>query len=195
MMNNQSKASSKDDAYCQLCSTLPATKNNKRLSSFFCDHCQLSLCYHCFEQHAKINKKDRSSAPPSQLAQIKDLFEKKRQLLSNFQEHCLRNLQSAFDEVFQDLENLRQESVSYVQQQFHDAEVSDIRTMSSVLFLFSVIDHSFRSDVLSSSNNIIERWSNQRVQSSIESIERSHPSFRDFRFAFYAIENLDLTSK
>lgn len=54
----------------------------------------------------------------------KALYDKKRQLLANFQEHCLRNLQSTFDEVFQDLENLRRDSIAYVTQQFQDAEVS-----------------------------------------------------------------------
>ena len=62
---------------------------------------------------------DRQTQPSAQA-----LYDKKRQLLANFEEHCLRNLQSTFDEVFQDLENLRNDSMRYVQEQFHDAGVS-----------------------------------------------------------------------
>ena len=117
-MSTRSQAPLIDDTYCQLCSSSTSDRANKRLSSFSCEHCHLSLCYRCFEKHSAMLP-DYQAQPTA-----KALYDKKRQLLANFQEHCLRNLQSTFDEVFQDLENLRRDSMAYVKQQFHDAEVS-----------------------------------------------------------------------
>ena len=104
-MNNRSKVTFLDDTYCQLCSS----SNNKHLSSFTCEQCHLALCYNCHEKHSHENRGE--------------LFDKKRQLLNSFQEHCLRNVNTIFDEIHNDLENLRQESLNYIQQQFQDAQV------------------------------------------------------------------------
>ena len=104
---------STDNPYCHICSS---TGENKRLSSYVCDHCQLSLCYNCHEKH-------REKLPDKSLP-IKNSFHNKKQLFITFEEHCLKNLNSIFDEIIHDIENLRKESIDYVKQQFRENEVS-----------------------------------------------------------------------
>jgi hypothetical protein len=72
---------------------------------------------------------DASSNRQDYFSSIKIRFDHKQQLLRNLQEHCLRSVDSVFNEVTQDFENLRQESLAYVKQQFHDANVSHSNTI------------------------------------------------------------------
>ncbi len=121
-MSVRSKTPVIDDKYCQLCSSTSSFGSNKRLSSYSCDHCHLYLCYNCFETH-KMTLTDDYSQLQNRYTKITTLFQEKQQLFGSFQEHCLRNVNSAFDEVLHDLENLRKESIDYVKHQFKDAEV------------------------------------------------------------------------
>ena len=119
MNNNNSPTKnslSTDDSICQLCSSTSPSKTTKRFSSFVCDHCHLSLCYNCFENH--FNQTDK------QFQTMNYSLETKQQLLTNFEEHCLRTLNSTFDEIVNDLENLRRETLIYIKQQFQDAKVN-----------------------------------------------------------------------
>ena len=83
MMNNRSKLLTKEDCYCQLCSIPSSNKPNKRLSSFFCDHCHLSLCYQCFEEHSKTSTKNETSNQTN-FSSIEDLFDKKTTIIKYF---------------------------------------------------------------------------------------------------------------
>ena len=113
------------EPFCQQCSSMSTIP--QRLSSFVCDHCQLSMCYDCFEKHS-AQLTDEYSQIQKRLFQLKNLFHNKKQLLANFEEHCLRNLHSTFDDIIQDVENLRKESIHYVKQQFHESEVRSDRS-------------------------------------------------------------------
>jgi Mg2+ and Co2+ transporter CorA len=81
------------------------------------------MCYECFEKHTSqlINEYTQLQR---RFADLTNLFNDKRHFLAQFQEHCLRSVNSAFDEALNDLQNLRRESINYVRHQFNDAEVS-----------------------------------------------------------------------
>lgn len=91
------------------------------------------MCYECFERHTNelINEYNDIQARFNQLI---ERAEAKRQFLATFQEHCIRNVNATFDEVMNDLQNLRRESLNYVQQQCDHAEV---RTMNGDLCVCS----------------------------------------------------------
>lgn len=99
---------------CEECSS--------RLSSFICDHCQIPMCYECFTKHS-TKLTDEYSQVQKRSAHLRNLLVNKKQLFNTFEEHCLRNVHSTFDEIIQDLENLRKESLQYVKDQFHQTEV------------------------------------------------------------------------
>ena len=120
-MSTRSKPPNNHDPYCHVCSSTSGT--NKRLSSYSCDHCQLLMCYECFNKHTSILTKD-SSQLHDRFSQLTNLFQDKKQLFASFKEHCLRTLNSAFDEIIHDLENLRKESITYVNEEFRESEVS-----------------------------------------------------------------------
>lgn len=122
--------------YCHECSS-----TNKRLSSFICDHCQLSMCYECFTKHS-TKLTDEYSLIQKRSAHLRNVFLNKKQLLNTFEEHCLRNVHSTFDEIIQDIENLRKESLHYVKEQFHQSEVS--KTRFSIGINSFLLDHSLR---------------------------------------------------
>ena len=122
-MSSRLRVPSLDDHYCQVCSTGASLNTKKNLSCFSCDHCRLSMCYECFEKHTS-QLIDEYTQLQKRFSHLNHLFEEKRQFLGQFQEHCIRNVNSAFDEALNDLQNLRKESVEYVGNQFHDAEVS-----------------------------------------------------------------------
>lgn len=119
-MNRHSKTPSTiKETFCQECSS---NNSHQRLSSFICDHCQVSMCYDCFEKHSGQLSEEYSHIQ-KRLFQLKNLFHNKKQLLANFEEHCLRSIHSTFDDIIQDIENLRKESIHYVKQQFQESEV------------------------------------------------------------------------
>jgi hypothetical protein len=123
-MSSRPRVPSLDDHYCQVCSTPSSFKaDTKRLACFSCDHCHLTMCFDCFEKHTKLLI-DEYTQLQQRLAHLANLFDDKRQFLGQFQEHCLRSVNSVFDEALQDLQNLRRESINYVRQQFNDADVS-----------------------------------------------------------------------
>lgn len=122
-MNIRSKTPPNDGSYCQVCSSISSISGHKRLSSFTCEHCGLSLCFECFEKHTN-ELIDEYTQIQKQILQLNNLFHNKKQLLAAFQEQCIRNVNSTFDEVINDLENLRKESIDYVKQQFYDTEVN-----------------------------------------------------------------------
>jgi hypothetical protein len=113
-MSKGSKPANIDDPYCHVCSS---TGEKKRLSSYSCDHCHLYMCYDCYQKH-QLNLTDEYS-------KLTNLFHNKKQLFATFEEHCLRNVNSTFDEMIHDLENLRKESIDYVKQQFRETEVKN----------------------------------------------------------------------
>lgn len=121
-MNSRPRIPSLDDHYCQVCSNSVSAKGTKHLSCFTCDHCRLSMCYECFENHTGQLIKEFTTIQKS-FVQLTNQFEDKRQFLGQFQEHCLKTVNTAFDEAINDLQTLRQESLTYVRNQFHDAEV------------------------------------------------------------------------
>ena len=124
-MNYHPRIPSLDDYYCQVCSLSSSNNNRRYLSCFSCEHCRLSMCYECFEKHTNqlINEHAQLQERTSRLTTV---FDDKRQFLAQFQEHCIRSVNSAFDEALNDLLNLRRESIDYVRQQFSDAEVNSI---------------------------------------------------------------------
>jgi hypothetical protein len=136
-MSTRSKTPGIDDYYCQLCSSTSSNSSNKRLSCFSCDHCHLFLCYNCYETHKKTLTNDHSQLQ-NRSSKATTLFDDKQQLLGSFQQHCLRSVNSAFDEVLHDLENLRKESIDYVNQHFKDADVSfldQIKTHNEINYI------------------------------------------------------------
>jgi hypothetical protein len=120
-MSYHPRIPSLDDHHCQACSS-PSSKE-KRLSCFTCDHCQLSMCYDCFDKHTK-HLMNEFTQLQKRFLQLTNLFDDKRRFLGQFQEHCIRSVNSAFDEAVNDLQNLRRESIDYVRHQFNDAEVN-----------------------------------------------------------------------
>lgn len=80
------------------------------------------MCYECFERHTNSLIEEYNQIQ-SRFNQLIQQVEDKRQFLATFQEHCLRNINATFDEVLNDLQNLRRESLAYVQHQFNDTEV------------------------------------------------------------------------
>jgi hypothetical protein len=123
MMSISSKIPTNDDPYCHVCSSSSSMNENKRLSSFMCEHCQLLMCYDCFEKH-QVKLGDENSQLQERFLQLTNLFHNKKQSFATFEEHCIRSVNSAFDEIMNDLENLRKESIDYIKQQFNDVEVS-----------------------------------------------------------------------
>ncbi len=119
-MSYHPRIPSLDDHYCQVCSP---TSKEKHLSCFTCDHCQLSMCYECFDKHTKQLLSEFTQLQ-KRFLYVANLFDDKRRFLAQFQEHCMRTVNSAFDEAINDLQNLRRESMNYVQHQFNDAEVN-----------------------------------------------------------------------
>jgi len=119
-MNIRSKTPTIDDSYCHVCSSISGTK---RLSSFSCEHCNLSMCYDCFEKH-KNKLIDEYLQLEKHFLQLINLFNNKKQLHKTFEEHCIRSVNSTFDDIINDLENLRRESIDYVKQEFNNTEVS-----------------------------------------------------------------------
>ncbi len=112
-----------DDSYCQVCSSTSSITGNKHLSCFLCEHCHLSMCYDCFEQHT-TKLIDEHLQLEKRFLQLTNLFHNKKQLFLTFKEHCIRSVNSTYDEIINDLETLRNESINYVKQQFNDTEVS-----------------------------------------------------------------------
>jgi hypothetical protein len=74
------------------------------------------MCYICHEKH--------QGKSIDNTIQIKTSLQNKKQLFITFEEHCVKNINSIFDEIIHDIENLRKESIDYVKQQFRDTEVS-----------------------------------------------------------------------
>lgn len=124
-MSYRPRIPSLNDQYCQVCSSSSSLLDNKikHLSCFSCEHCRLLMCYECFEKHT-ANLFHDYSLLRQRSTNLKVAFDEKQQYLAQFQDHCLRNVNSTFDEILHDLENLRRESINYVKQQFNDANVS-----------------------------------------------------------------------
>ncbi len=134
-MSQRPRIPSLDDHYCQVCSSSEFNTKNRHLSCFSCDHCRLSMCYDCFEKHTS-QLIDEYTQLQKRFAHLNDLFDEKRQFLGQYQEHCIRSVNAAFDEVVNDLQNLRRESIDYVRHQFHDADVSLMRRERETEFKF-----------------------------------------------------------
>ncbi len=121
-MSQRPRIPSLDDHYCQVCSSSEFNRN-RHLSCFSCDHCRLSMCYDCFEKHTS-QLIDEYTQLQKRFSHLNNLFDEKRQFLGQYQEHCIRNVNSVFDEILNDVQNLRRESIDYVRHQFNDADVS-----------------------------------------------------------------------
>lgn len=155
-MSNRPRIPSLDDQYCQVCSSSSSDINIiKHLSCFSCDHCGLSMCYGCYEKHKNqlTNGKhsnqviNENSGLQDRYSYLKKLLDNQQQYFSQYQEHCIRNINAAFDEVFNDLENLRHECVNYVKKQCHDAEVSLMNDKISIVNINNhVLDQFIRSN-------------------------------------------------
>jgi hypothetical protein len=122
-MSIRSKTPILDDSYCHVCSSISSIGGNKRLSSFTCKHCRLSMCYDCFDKHTK-RLIDEHSQLQKRFSQLTNSFNNKKQLLATIEEHCIRSVNSTFNEIINDLEKLRKESIDYVKQHFNDTEVN-----------------------------------------------------------------------
>ncbi|CAF1327403.1 unnamed protein product [Rotaria sp. Silwood1] len=134
-MSNRPKIPSLDDHYCQVCSSSSSSDKTRHFSCFFCEHCRLSMCYECFEKH--------TSQLVDEFNHLQNVFDNKQQFLGQYQEHCLRSVNSAFDEVLNDLENLRRESINYVKQQFNDAEIVLSEILANIKPLMAKAQHSW----------------------------------------------------
>ena len=141
-MSNRPRIPSLDDHYCQVCSGTNST--SKQLSCFSCDHCRLSMCYDCFEKHTS-ELIDEYSQLQKRFTHLTNSFDEKRQFLAQFQEHCLRSVNAAFDEAMRDLQNLRENSIDYVRQEFNDADVSSLHPNKQIKCL-SVLGNYLRND-------------------------------------------------
>ncbi|CAF3627936.1 unnamed protein product [Rotaria socialis] len=134
-MSYRPRIPSLNDQYCQVCSVSSSSSsllNNdkiRHLSCFSCEHCRLSMCYECFEKHTSQLIYEYSELQ-QRFNRLKNSCDDRQQYLGQFQEQCLRSVNSAFDEASNDLENLRRESINYVKQQFNDANIalSDMMT-------------------------------------------------------------------
>ncbi|CAF0740392.1 unnamed protein product [Rotaria sp. Silwood1] len=134
-MSIRSKTLTINDHYCQICTYTSSVTGKKRLSSFSCDHCRLSMCYDCFEKHT-AQLVDEYSQIQKRYSQLADLFNNKRELLKTFEEQCVCSVNTAFDKVLNDLQTLRKESIDYVKQQFNESQtvISDMITnMNSLI--------------------------------------------------------------
>jgi len=125
-MSTQSQISPTIDPYCQLCSSKSSSTKMKSYSSFTCDHCQLLLCYNCYEIHHKQLLTGELNQSSNRFFRLLTNFQKKKQLYSTFEEHCLRSMNSTFDDIITDIEHLRHESINYVKQQFRETDVNSI---------------------------------------------------------------------
>lgn len=122
-MNTSSENLAMDDYYCQLCTSTSTVTGNKRLSCFSCDHCHLPMCYNCFNKHT-TELIDEYSQLQKRYEKLDESFNHKQQILQTFEEHCIRNVNHSFSEIFNDLQCLQNECVDYVKQQFNDSQVS-----------------------------------------------------------------------
>ncbi|CAF0795748.1 unnamed protein product [Rotaria sordida] len=121
-MSIRSKTLPIDEHYCQICTYTSSITGKKRLSYYSCDHCHLSMCYDCFEKHT-TQLIDEYLEIQKRYSQLANLFNNKQQLLKTFEEHCIRSVNTVFDEVLDDLQTLRKESIDYVQQQFNESQI------------------------------------------------------------------------
>lgn len=131
IMSTHSQTSLFDDQNCQICSSTSSINDTKRLSCFPCDHCRLTMCSDCYEKHT-ANLNDEHSQLRKRFSELTNLFNSKRELFATFEEHCIRNINSVFNEILDDLQNLRNESINYVKQQFHDAEVNYFSLINNI---------------------------------------------------------------
>ena len=118
-MSTRSNVPLFDDRYCHPCSSIGS---HRRLSSFHCEHCRLPMCYPCYQQHSGIINGESLSLD-KQSPRSMATMEKKQELLATFEEHCVRCVDSTFNDVSNDLQTLRTESIHYVRQQFQQAKV------------------------------------------------------------------------
>ena len=121
-MSTHFKTLTVDDHYCYVCSSTSTITDNKRLSCFSCDHCRVSMCYDCFKNHTAQLIEEHSQLKKHYL-QLADTFNSKQQLFEMLEEHCIRSVNSTFDEVLNDLQTLRQESIDYVKRRFSESQV------------------------------------------------------------------------
>lgn len=139
-MNSFDRLPALDDHYCQVCSK-SNNGNERRLSCFNCEHCRLSMCYDCFEKHTNDLIKDYSQIQ-QKFIDFSSAAEQKREFLRTFRENSMRAVDATFDEIIKDLETLRHESLTYVQQQFRDAEVRKIENQTEILSNFVYFEFS-----------------------------------------------------
>ncbi|CAF1061838.1 unnamed protein product [Rotaria sordida] len=189
-MSYRPRVPSLDDHYCQVCSS-SSSNQNRHLACFTCEHCHLPMCYECFEKHtSQLN--DESTHLQQRYSHLQNLVDNKQQSLGQFQEQCLRSVNSEFNEVLNDLENLRRESVNYVKQQFHDAEIILSEMMTNIK---SLIDKTQQSSTRENiTKNITREFEIQRQQ--INEIERrldilSSPKMQ-IKMSTYPRNKLDL---
>ncbi|CAF2113505.1 unnamed protein product [Rotaria magnacalcarata] len=161
-----------NDNYCQICTCTSTVTGKKRLSCFACDHCRLSMCYECFYKHT-TQLVDEYSQIQKRYSKLDELFNHKRQLLQTFEEHCTHSVNNAFDEIVNDLQILRKESIDYVKQQFNDAQIviSDMITNVKSLIDESQ-DHWAHNGI---TKNVIIELDGQREQ--MNEIEQRFDSF------------------
>ncbi|CAF3489921.1 unnamed protein product [Rotaria socialis] len=168
-----------DDNYCQICTCTSIVTGKKRLSCFVCDHCRLSMCYECFNKHT-TQLVDEYSQIQKRYSKLDELFNQKRQLLQTFEEHCIRSVNSAFDEIVNDLQILRKEGIDYVKQQFNDSQIVISEMITNIKSFIDKSQHHWTHDGITK-NAIIELDDQRKQMNEIEQ-----------RFGAFALPNMQL---
>ncbi|CAF1532114.1 unnamed protein product [Adineta steineri] len=148
--------SSSNDSYCELCSS----KNEKKC--FSCDHCHLLMCYDCFQKHTNQLIEEYSQLR-KRFLQLTNLINNKRELLVTFEDYCIRNVNSVFDEVLNDLQSFRNESIDYVKQHFQDAKI----IISDMITNIKPLTIKFEQESIHDNKNIKFDFDNQHKQINI----------------------------
>ncbi|CAF2338571.1 unnamed protein product [Rotaria sp. Silwood2] len=160
-MSIHSKTRTINDHYCQICTYTSSVTGNKRLSCFSCDHCRLSMCYDCFEKHT-AQLIDEYSQIQKRYTQLADVFNNKRKLLKTLEEQCVRTVNTAFDEVLNDLQTLRKESIDYIKQQFNESQIVISDMIANVNSLITKSQQNWTRDGIT--KNVILELDIQRKQ-------------------------------
>ncbi|UJR13816.1 hypothetical protein I4U23_000827 [Adineta vaga] len=190
-MTYRSKIPSFDVHYCQICSTSDLQNKNPYLACFTCNHCNLAMCYECFEKHTSQLVGEYTQLQ-ERFSQLANLFDDKRQFLEQFQDNCIRSVNAVFDEAIHDLDNLRYESINYVRKQFNDAERIMSELMDNLLPIITKTQQNWSRDGVT--KNLMVEFEHQQKQ--INDIENrleifSSPNLQ-IKMSTYPRNNLDL---
>ncbi|CAF3015815.1 unnamed protein product [Rotaria sp. Silwood2] len=190
-MSYRPRIPSLDDHYCQVCSSSPTSNKPRHLSCFFCEHCRSSMCYECFEKHTS-QLIDEFTHLQQRYSHLQNLFDNKQQFLGQYQEHCLRSVNSAFDEAVNDLENLRRESINYVKQQFNDAEIILSEMMTTIKPLISKAQQSWTREGITKSSMLELEIQRQQINDIERRLDIFSSPKMQIKMSTYPRNKLDL---